>query len=479
MNEAGTRRRDAGVSGAGPSSPGLPDGLLVAWYGDDFTGSSAVMEVLTLAGLPSVLFLDTPTPALLARFAHCRGMGIAGIARSMDPQWMEGHLPPVYRALAHLKAPITHYKVCSTLDSAPHVGSIGRAMELAEAHFHSTWIPLLAAAPAIHRYQLFGNLFAAVEGEGFRLDRHPTMSRHPVTPMTEADVRVHLSRQTRTPIGLIDHLAMTTGCAAARLKSEIALGRRLIALDVIDEQSLIEAGRLIWEHRGRGLFAVGSQGIEYALAAYWRSAGLIGAEPAFHRGAEVERIAVVSGSCSEVTARQIVWGANHGFEPIRLDVVSALDERAWAEALGRAVHDALSAVSAGRDPIVFTALGPEDPAVAKFWHAMQAMNADSVAVNARIGRGLGSILDSLFRETGIRRGVLAGGDTSGHGAKVLGLQALTLLAPTVPGAALFRAHSEDPLYADLEIALKGGQMGAADYFGQVKQGGAAAHEGVS
>ena len=47
---------------------GLPDGLLVAWYGDDFTGSAAVMEVLTFAGLPSVLFLDLPTPEQLARF---------------------------------------------------------------------------------------------------------------------------------------------------------------------------------------------------------------------------------------------------------------------------------------------------------------------------------------------------------------------------------------------------------------------------
>jgi 3-oxoisoapionate kinase len=54
-----------------------------------------------------------------------------------------------------------------------------------------------------------------------------------------------------------------------------------------------------------------------------------------------------------------------------------------------------------------------------------------------------------------------------------------LLAPTAPGAALFRAHSDDPLYADVEIALKGGQMGAADYFGQIKRGGAAAQEGVS
>jgi uncharacterized protein YgbK (DUF1537 family) len=462
----------------GSSGKELPEGVLIAWYGDDFTGSSAVVEVLALAGLPSVLFFDIPTPQLLAQFAHCRGMGIAGIARSMDTRWMGVHLPPVYQALAQLRAPITHYKVCSTLDSSPEVGSIGRAMELAEPHFRSSWIPLLAAAPAIHRYQLFGNLFAAVEGEGFRLDRHPTMSRHPVTPMTEADVRLHLSRQTDAPIGLIDHVALIGGHAAARLASEIAIGHRFIAMDVVDERSLIEAGRLIWDNRGEGLFTVGSQGIEYALTAYWRSVGLIAAEHTVIPGS-VERIAVVSGSCSEVTARQIAWAENHGFRPIRLDVMSVLDERAWPEALGRAVHQALRAVAAGRDPIVFTALGPEDPAVAELSHALLTAKADPVAVNARIGQGLGTILDSILKETRIRRCVLAGGDTSGHGARVLGLQALTLLAPTVPGAALFRAYSDDPFYTGLEIALKGGQMGASEYFGQIKQGGLAAQEGLS
>ena len=49
----------------------LAEGILVAWYGDDFTGSAATMEVLAFAGLPSVLFLDLPTPEMLARFPGC------------------------------------------------------------------------------------------------------------------------------------------------------------------------------------------------------------------------------------------------------------------------------------------------------------------------------------------------------------------------------------------------------------------------
>src|SRR3954447_14972905 len=94
----------------------LPDGPLLTFYGDDFTGSSAVMEVTAFAGLPTVLFLNLPTPEQLAQFADHRVIGIAGIARSQSPAWMDRNLPPVFELLRSLGAPIVHYKVCSTFD---------------------------------------------------------------------------------------------------------------------------------------------------------------------------------------------------------------------------------------------------------------------------------------------------------------------------------------------------------------------------
>ncbi|MGD0913527.1 MAG: four-carbon acid sugar kinase family protein [Terracidiphilus sp.] len=457
----------------GPIST-LRDGLLISWYGDDFTGAAAVMEVLALAGLPSVLFFDAPTPALLAKFSGYRGVGIAGVARSKDPEWMQTHLPEIFAALADLNAPLTHYKVCSTLDSAPHLGSIGKAVELAEPYFASPWIPLLIAAPAIHRYQLFGNLFAKVDGVGYRLDRHPTMSRHPVTPMSEADVRMHLAHQTSIPIGLLDALSLNDS-AETHLQFERKAGRRLIAIDVVDEMSLIAAGRLIWECRGKGIFAVGSQGVEYAVTAYWRSQGLIETPVRVPQGAPVTQLAVVSGSCSPETAHQIEWAETHGFDSIRLDVRCALSDREWSAELDRATLAGLRAIQSGRDPLVYCARGPEDPAISAFHEAVQAVGADPGAIHEAIGSGLGRILDSILRASGIRRGVFAGGDTSTYGAKALGIHALTFLAPTVPGAPLFRAHADDPVYRDLEIALKGGQMGSPDYFGQMKNGGNAAY----
>jgi 3-oxoisoapionate kinase len=454
---------------SGPA-PALPDGLLLAWYGDDFTGSAAVLEVLAFAGLPAVLFFDLPTPAALARFPGCRAIGIAGSARAENPAWMGRHLPPAFRALAATGAAITHYKICSTFDSAPEIGSIGRAIELAEPILGGAWHPLLTAAPALHRYQTFGNLFAAVGGTGYRLDRHPTMSRHPVTPMREADLRLHLAQQTNIPIGLVDFVAMKTGSADAVLAREVERGARIVALDVVDDETLAEAGRLIWENRGERLFAVGSQGFDYALVAHWRRAGLL-ATGEVPRTAGPARIAVASGSCSPVTAEQIDWASAHGFAAIRIDAAKAVDARAWAAETARAAEAALAAISRGDDPLVFTARGPDDPAVAALRTAVETSGAEVATVNARIGDGLGRLLNRVLREAKLTRAVIAGGDTSSHGVRALGVCALTALAPVAPGSALFNAHADDAARTRLELALKGGQMGGPDYFGRVRAGG--------
>ena len=91
--------------------------------------------------------------------------------------------------------------------------------------------------------------------------------------------------------------------------------------------------------------------------------------------------------------------------------------------------------------------------------------------NGRIGAALGRILGRVVRDTGVRRAVISGGDTSGHAARQLGIHALTALAPTIPGAAICRAWSDEAAVDGLELALKGGQMGSEDYFGRVRDGG--------
>src|SRR5438270_773274 len=120
---------------------------LLTFYGDDFTGSTDALEAVASNGIPSVLFLDPPTDALLARFVDCRAIGIAGESRSRGPEWMDQHLPPVFESLRRIGAPICQYKVCSTFDSSPEFGSIGRAMEIGRSVFGNPWVPIAVAAP--------------------------------------------------------------------------------------------------------------------------------------------------------------------------------------------------------------------------------------------------------------------------------------------------------------------------------------------
>ncbi len=118
--------------------------------------------------------------------------------------------------------------------------------------------------------------------------------------------------------------------------------------------------------------------------------------------------------------------------------------------------------------MVYTAEGPDDPAVAALKQAVTGQ--DKSLANQKIGEALGLILQQTLAHSGVRRAVVSGGDTSGHATRQLGIYALTALAPTIPDAALFQAHAEGPMDG-LQLALKGGQMGSHDYFGWIRSGG--------
>jgi uncharacterized protein YgbK (DUF1537 family) len=446
---------------------------LIAFYGDDFTGSSASMEATAFAGLGTVLFLSPPTPERLHAFAGARVIGIAGVARAQNPQWMGENLPPIFDLLAATGAPIVHYKVCSTFDSSPQTGSIGCAIDIASRRFEG-WMPMIVADPGMGRYQASGNLFAAVGGGVHRLDRHPVMSRHPVTPMDEADLGRHLARQTSRRTGLVDFVAMKRGEADAQLAKGLDAGACTVSIDVLDKETLIEAGRLVWERAGRAgpVFGIGSQGFEAALVAYWQESGLIPRPRSAFRAAPVERIACVSGSVSPVTAAQIGHAREHGFATIALDAARAVDVAEWNKEIGRAADAALAHLSGGRDVLVYSAAGPDDPAVASLRSAIAAADVSIESVNKRMGEGLGSILDMILLKADLRRAVISGGDTSGRAASMLGIDALTAIAPLAPGSPLCRAHAARPDRDGLEIVLKGGQVGAPDFFVAAKRGGA-------
>jgi 3-oxoisoapionate kinase len=437
--------------------------LLLAYYGDDFSGSADALEVLAAAGVPTVLFLQTPTAAKLARFPGLRAVGVAGLSRSLPTAMLEAELRPVFAALAQL-SPLLHYKICSTFDSSPQVGSIGKVIDLAREMFKPCQVPLVVGAPALGRYCAFGNLFArsGTDGMVYRLDRHPTMARHPATPMDEADLRILLARQTKACIASLDWLHLREE-HCNRLGAEAG---DIIVLDTLTDDQLPIIGRLILEsvHAERTFFTVGSTGVEYALTAYWREIGQISDVPTVARFASAEPVVVVSGSCSPVTEVQIAHAVQCGFAQV------GLQPEDWTRGdAASIVAQTRSFLKEGRNVIVHAAAGPNDPRIARARALLDAAGRPERR-DAVLGGVLASVLKVAVQEAGVTRIGIAGGDTSGHVMSRLGVEALQYVAPLAPGSPLCRISSSSSLMNGVEVTFKGGQVGAVDFFVRLARG---------
>lgn len=421
--------------------------LKLAYFADDFTGATDALESLALAGLRARLFLNPPSAA------QCAGLdaiGVAGLTRSLAPDALESVLRPAFTALRALGPRHVHYKVCSTFDSSPTVGSIGRAIDVGASVFGGRTVPLLVAAPALGRYCVFGQLYARYgigsAGAIHRLDRHPAVSRHPVTPMTEADLRVHLAAQTKKQSGLLSILDLDRPLAetAAAWAGLVATGHEVILIDGFNAAHLLRAGALIDGLADGGpLFSVGSSGIESALTAHWaggRAGSLIPPVFAGKAGSgdpalQTSPTLVISGSCSPVTAGQIEWALANGFTGIEFSPA--------------ALTATITALKAGRPTVVYTSRG----------------EAAAPLPASELGTQLGRLAREAGAQAGVKRLVVAGGDTSSYAARALGIESLEMLAPLCPGSPLCRAHAPGSPADGLEVNFKGGQVGAPDYFG--------------
>lgn len=446
--------------------------ILLAFYGDDFTGSTDAMEVLAKSGYRTLLFLQTPTAEMLESFEGIRCLGVAGTSRAKPPAEMEKELAPIMQRLAQIDAQVVHYKVCSTFDSAPEVGSIGKAIQIARDYFtEQDVIPVLVGAPRLGRYTLFGQHFARMKEQVYRLDRHPVMSLHPVTPMREADLRMHLGQQLDgDKIGLMDILDLTGEeedvLAAYQRKLEEDLS--IVLFDVLDEERLALSGKLIWETTGdQAQFVVGSSGVEYALTAYWAEQGW---EPESSPAEKpdvtpADRILVVSGSASVISQQQIENAIQQGFYGMKIPLESLADTSSLPMAL---LDEAIERLQDGQSVILYTALGPEDEAIEETRRKLGQIGVQPFDMGEFIGRQLGRWTKIILNQTSLRRLVIAGGDTSGFVTGELGIYALEMLLPLSPGAPLCRVYSEDSRMDGLELTLKGGQFGSIDFYSEVK-----------
>jgi uncharacterized protein YgbK (DUF1537 family) len=434
----------------------------IAFYGDDFTGATDTLSTAARAGLKTMLFLGVPTPAQLQRAGPLDCLGIAGATRAMTPAEMQVELEPVGRFFAALGAPVVHYKTCSTFDSAPHIGSIGAAIRVLRPFVDNALVPIVGGQPNLRRFCVFGNLFAAAGTDISRIDRHPTMRQHPVTPMHEADLRLHLSQQGLSHVASVDYpnYGQPGDALDAKLASVLAQQPDAVLFDIAQASDLATVGRLIWQHAlQQRLLAAGPSSVVQALCAHWQShpigepvvplieIGVTAIAPA--QGP----VLVLAGSLSPMTARQVAAACS--YTALLLDADRLVDDGAYRTGMAT---DMAALLKKGVNVLACTSSGGKP-------------STDASAIDARaLAMACGELLATVLRQHPVKRLGIAGGDTSSLAVQLMDAWGLSYQGQLAPGVALCHLHSDDASLDGLEIMLKGGQMGDENLFEDLVRG---------
>ncbi len=410
------------------------------WYGDDFTGATDTLATLARRGQRAFLFLGIPGARHLAEAGDLDAVGIAGAARAMGPEEMRAELEPVGAFFRALGVRILHYKCCSTFDSAPERGNIATAIKVLRNHVEHPTVAIVGGQPSLGRYCAFSTLFAAFGegGEIYRLDRHPTMSRHPATPMTEADLRRHLAFLGLPDIAAIHWPLLDQDADRVLVQWEQAAGSSAaILFDALEDRHLGAIGHVLRSvSRKRSLLVVGASSVAQAA---FEEADAIRSQPEAGAGPVLAFV----GSLSPTTRRQVAAARSYHRIPVRPDELTTNGE------YERVADIAAAMLAQGRNVMISTA--PEDgdaPAVAV------ADLADRSAV----------LVDRILERHPVRRLAIAGGDTSSRIVGALGFWGLGYESQVGNGVAVSAARSDVASRDRMRVLLKGGQMGPEDLF---------------
>ncbi len=395
-----------------------------------------------------------PTGAQLAAAGPLDAVRIAGAARSMAPAEMRQALAPVARFFAACGAPVLLYKCCSTFDSAPAIGSIGAAVMTLAAALGDRPALIVGGQPSLGRYCAFGQLFASAREKGIvhRIDRHPTMSRHPVTPMTEADLRLHLAGQGLAPIASLDltHYEQAGPDVESTLQAMLAPrgndAARAVLMDVVSDSQLAIIGRLLWQRaQAAPQLCVGASSVAQALLRHWGVASL--EQPGAIAPAKGP-VLVLSGSMSALSVRQI--HAAQSFERLPLDAVKlAGGDGGYEQAMAARI---CALLRGGRHVLAHTQPSAAGPGESR------------IAASRGLALACGRLLRQVLERTSVARLCIAGGDTSSLGLQALAPTAMEWLGRPSAGIALCRLHAAPTWLDGMEVVLKGGQMGSDDLF---------------
>lgn len=413
--------------------------MLLGAIADDFTGATDLCSMLVRGGMRTVQLIGVPAPDMPPPDADAVVVALksrtAPVRQAVD------------ESLAALKwlqaggARQFFFKYCSTFDSTDQ-GNIGPVADALIAALGCGFALACPAFPTNNRTVYLGYLFA-----GSVLLNESGMENHPLTPMTDPSLVRVLSRQTDGTVGLVPFATVAQGPGAirdamTRLKEQ---GRRYAIVDAITDEHLMAIGQAAAHHT----LITGGSGVAMGLPANFRAAGLLpetrdpGVLPALD-GAT----AVVAGSCSRATLMQLGFARDH--LPVHeIDALANPDAEALADAALAWAEGKI-----GDKPIVIAASAPPDKVQ---------------ALQARLGRDQAGALieDAVARVAaglvarGVRKLVVAGGETSGAVVKQLGVASLRIGDEIDPGVPWTLASGSGP---DMLLALKSGNFGGPDFF---------------
>jgi uncharacterized protein YgbK (DUF1537 family) len=412
--------------------------MLLGAIADDFTGATDLANNLVRSGMRTVQTIGVPSHPLAE---DVDAVVVALKSRTVPAAEAVAQSLAALEWLKRAGCRQFYFKYCSTFDSTPQ-GNIG---PVAEALMEALGANIAIACPAFPtnaRTVYMGNLFV-----GELPLSESGMRNHPLTPMTDANLVRVLQAQSRGKVGLVAWPCVAQGEQAirARMAALAAEGVRLAVVDAITDADLHAIAAACAEHP---LITAGS-GVAIGLAQNFRNAGLL---PPRANAAELPQVsglsAVISGSCSQATNGQVAHWIESGRAAIRIDPLAIAG---GSDAAAEALRLAAPQLAAG--PVLFYATAaPEEVKAVQAKLGVAAAGALIEQALARIAQGLVA--------AGVKRLVVAGGETSGAVVQALGVSVLKIGAQIDPGVPWTATSGARPIL----IALKSGNFGTRDFF---------------
>lgn len=405
---------------------------------DDFTGATDLAAMLVRHGMGAVQLIGVPSPGDPVPDADA--VIIALKSRTVPAAEAVRDSLAALRWLQAAGCRQVFFKYCSTFDSTEE-GNIGPVADALVAALECGFAIACPAFPANGRTIYQGHLFV-----GAALLSESGMQDHPLTPMRDPNLQRVLARQTEGAVGLVPLQTVSRGAAAIRsgLATLKEQGRRYAIVDAVADADLLAIGEAVDGHA----LVTGGSGVAMGLPENFRKLGLL-------RGGDVAALptvpghaAVLAGSCSRTTLYQ-VGSARDRVPTLELDALAAPD----ADAL---VQQALAWVDGrlGEAPVVIAASAPPDRVA-----ALQARLGRDAA-GALVEQAMAGIAAGLVAR-GVRRLVVAGGETSGAVVARLGVRSLRIGAEIDTGVPWTFAEGAGP---PMLLALKSGNFGGRDFF---------------